>query len=172
LGGRGSLYDTSVWIALAFSAHPLHAPAKAAFLAASPAQPALFCRATQQSALRLLSTPAIATAYGVPALSNHDALAVLAGFMASPSVGFVDEPANVFPRWQALADLPTPSPKRWMDAYLAAFALAAALPFVTGDSDFNAFAGLSPTVLVAPVSSTPATPASPPAGGASGVSSP
>ena len=71
-------------LALAFSAHPLHASAQTAFLAASPADPALFCRATQQSVLRLFSTPAIAKAYGVPAITNHEALGILDGFLASP----------------------------------------------------------------------------------------
>jgi predicted nucleic acid-binding protein len=76
LNAPGSLFDTSVWIALSFAAHPLHAPARAAFLAASPANRALFCRATQQSVHRILSTPAIVKAYGVPT-HNRDALAIL-----------------------------------------------------------------------------------------------
>jgi uncharacterized protein len=150
LSGPGSLFDTSVWIALTFAAHPLHAPAKSAFLAASPASGALFCRATQQSFLRLVSTPAIARAYGVPTPSNHDALAILDGLMTSASVGFVDEPPNVFPRWRTFADVASSSPKRWMDAYLAAFAMEAGIGLVTCDNDFNAFAGLSATVLSHP----------------------
>ena len=106
--------------------------------------------ATQQSFLRLLSNATIAKAYGVAPLSNRDVLKFLDGFMSSSAVGYVDEPAGAFDRWKALADLPTPSPKRWMDAYLAAFALEGALPFVTGDTDFNAFAGLNPTILITP----------------------
>jgi toxin-antitoxin system PIN domain toxin len=150
LNAPGSLFDTSVWIALSFAAHPLHPPARAAFLAASPANRAFFCRATQQSVLRILSTPAIVKAYGVPTPTNRDALAILDRLMAYPSVGFVEEPPNIVPRWRAFADLPSPSPKRWMDAYLAAFAFEAGLTLVTGDADFKAFPGLNPTVLIAP----------------------
>ena len=93
-------------------------------------KPALFRRATQQSFLRLLTTPTIAKAYGVSTPTNHDALSILDGFMGSSSVGSVDEPAKIFARWRSLADLPTASAKCWMDAYLAAFALQAGLKFL------------------------------------------
>jgi predicted nucleic acid-binding protein len=73
--------------------------------------------------------------------------------MADASVGFAEEPRNIVPRWRAFADLPSPSPKRWMDAYLAAFAVEAGLVLVTGDGDFKALSGLNPTVLVAPPAS-------------------
>lgn len=165
MNGRGSLFDTSVWIALAFDAHPLHAPAEAVVLAASPAQPALFCRVTQQSVLRLLTTAAIAKQFGVPAATNHQALAIVDGFMASPSVAYINEPPNVFPRWRALADLPTASPKRWMDAYLAAFAIEAGLVFVTADQAFTSFTGLNPTVLLVPAPPVAASPPVPPGQG-------
>jgi len=155
LSALGSLYDTSVWVALAFSAHPLHLPAKAEFATASAANPALFCRATQQSFLRLLTTPTIAKAYGVSTPINHDALSILDGFMGSSSVGSVDEPAKIFARWRSLADLPTASAKCWMDAYLAAFALQAGLKFVTGDNDFKNFAGLNPKLIVPPPPAAP-----------------
>jgi predicted nucleic acid-binding protein len=162
----------SVWIALAFDSHPLHATAEAAFLAASPAQPALFCRATQLSVLRLLTTAVIAKRFGVAAATNHQALAIIDGFMAPHSVAFVDEPANVFSRWRMLAFLPTASPKRWMDAYLAAFAIEAGLGFVTGDKDFAAFPGLNPTILVVPAPPVPASPPAPPSPGQGGGATP
>jgi predicted nucleic acid-binding protein len=59
--------------------------------------------------------------------------------MQRPNVGFMDEPPALVPRWKAYADLPTASPKRWMDAYLAAFAVEAGLEFVSGDNDFKVF---------------------------------
>ena len=147
MNGPGFRFDTNVWIGLAFAAHPLHTAATAAFLATSPARPALFCRATQQSVLRLLTTAKVVQAFGVPALTSRAALAILDGFMASPSVPFLAEPRDLFARWRTFADLPSASPKRWMDAYLAAFAVEAGLGFVTADKDFAAFPGLDLTLL-------------------------
>ena len=112
MNAPGSLFDTSVWIALSFAAHPLHDAARAAFAAASPSSPACFCRATQHSVLRLLTTPAIAKVYGVGTPTNRDALEILDRFMADPSIAFAEEPAKVFSRWRAFADLPSSSPKR------------------------------------------------------------
>ncbi len=74
--------------------------------------------------------------------------------MARPSVGFIDEPPNVVPSWRAFADLATSSPKRWMDAYLAAFSTEAGLQFVTADKDFAVFPGLNPNILTISVAST------------------
>ena len=50
-----------------------------------------------------------------------------------------DEPPGVFAQWRSLAGLNTASPKVWMDAYLAAFAMSAGLLLVTLDRDFNNF---------------------------------
>jgi toxin-antitoxin system PIN domain toxin len=159
LSGPGSLFDSNVWVALAFAAHPLHAPARDAYLAASPQSPALFCRATQQSVLRLLTTDAVVKPFGVPTPTNHDALTILDAWMASPNVTFVDEPANLFTRWKTLSDLPTPSPKRWMDAYLAAFAMEANVALVSTDGVFGTFPGLNASVLTVPPSPASPSPA-------------
>jgi predicted nucleic acid-binding protein len=83
--------------------------------------------------------------------------------MALPQVKYLDEPPGLVPRWRALAELPTASPKRWMDAYLGAFALEAKIGVVTTDGAFQAFAGLNPTLL------TPAAPALPAGGQGAGT---
>lgn len=44
----GSLFDTNVWIAVLFPPHPFHPQAQQALQQASPAEPAVFCRSTQQ----------------------------------------------------------------------------------------------------------------------------
>jgi toxin-antitoxin system PIN domain toxin len=124
------------------------AAATAAYRAATAERPACFCRSTQQSVLRLLSLPALLHSYGVPGLSNQDALTTLDRFMASPTVAYRDEPARVVPLWHRLAALPTASPKVWMDAYLAAFAIAGGLELVTFDKGFSQFAGLTHTIVV------------------------
>lgn len=67
------LLDGNVWLAAAFPAHP-----------------ALFCRATQQSFLRLVSTPAIFNAYRSDPITNRDALSALAAFAALPQVDLIE----------------------------------------------------------------------------------
>lgn len=138
----GYLFDTNVWVALVFESHPLHAAATGALMAASPERKACFCRSTQQSFLRLISSENMARQYGVRPLGNREAFAFLESFMGRPNVGFRDEPPNLLPRWKGYADLTTSSPKRWMDAYLAAFAVEAGLELVSADTAFSAFADL------------------------------
>jgi len=57
------LYDSNLWVALTFAAHPHHGRAVEKFASASAESPACFCRATQQSFLRLATTPALLRAY-------------------------------------------------------------------------------------------------------------
>ena len=135
----GYLFDTSTWLAATFEQHPSHSVARRALQQATSTQPAFFCRATQQSFLRLVSTAVLAKTYGVPPLTNRDALAVLDALQALPQVGVRDESPGVFTLWCQLAGLNTVSPKVWMDAYLAAFAIAGGLTLVSLDRDFKNF---------------------------------
>lgn len=134
----GCLLDSNIWIALTFSSHPGHQAASSA-MALAENRPASFCRSTQQSFLRLVSTPALARQYGAGELTNDDALQLLERFMASPFVDYREEPVGLFPLWRQLAGRATAAPKAWMDAYLAAFAIASGLKLVTLDYDFVAF---------------------------------
>jgi len=90
----------------------------------------------------------MASQYGVDAISNRKAFEFLETLMRRSNVGFRDEPPNLLPRWKSYADLATSSPKRWMDAYLAAFAVEAGLELVSGDTAFKAFADLPLKSLV------------------------
>lgn len=137
------LLDTNVWVALTFTSHPRHSAAAALFAEASSRAPACFCRATEQSFLRLSSTPAILAAYGASGLTNADALRVFLAFTALPQVRTLSEPAKLTALWHKLAGIPTTSPKVWMDAYLAAFAISSDLTFVTLDQGFRAYEGAS-----------------------------
>ncbi len=134
-----SLFDTSVWLAAIFEQHPFHRIGRQALRQATSAQPAVFCRATQQSVLRLMSTAGIAKSYGEPPLTNQGALMTLDALQALPQVAWRDEPPGVFGLWRTLAALDIASPKVWMDAYLAAFAIAGGLRMVTLDRDFKNF---------------------------------
>ncbi len=145
----GSLFDVSVWVAAVFPTHPFHPQARQALEAATPVDPAAFCRSTEQSFLRLVSTPVISRAYGADGLTNRDALVALDALLALPQVSEREEPRGMGSLWHRLAARDTPSPKLWMDAYLATFAMAGGLRMVTLDHDFNAFAveGLDLVVL-------------------------
>jgi toxin-antitoxin system PIN domain toxin len=134
------LYDSSVWLALIFNAHPAHKSALRAFDRATNNRPACFCRATQQSFLRLISTPAVLRAYGAGAMTNADALQMFDDLMANPVIDYRDEPRDITGLWPRNAMRSAPSPKTWMDAYLAAFSLGAKLTLVTFDRDFEAYA--------------------------------
>ena len=147
----GTLFDTNAWLAALFTSHPFHGHAQSALQAATPSEPAIFCRSTQQSFLRLASTPALLKVYGATGLTNRDALAALDALQALPQVRVADEPPGVFALWRTFADLGTASPKVWMDAYLAAFAVAGGLRMVTLDGDFRNYTTRGLTLeLIAP----------------------
>lgn len=138
MSDSGYLLDSNVWIALAFDAHPGRVVAQEAFARITADRPAVYCRATQISFLRLASTPAILRAYGVADWTNRDALDLRTQFQSATNVVFREEPDNLITLWHRLADRPTASPRVWMDAYLAAFAIAGGLTLLTLDRDFAA----------------------------------
>ena len=104
---------------------------------ATPGEPAVFCRSTQQSFLRLASTPTLLRAYGAEGLTNRDALVALDALLALPQVCERTEPPGVLALWHRLACRDTASPKVWMDAYLGAFAIRGGLRMVSLDHDFK-----------------------------------
>lgn len=111
------LVDTSVWLALSLSSHPFHAMGLDWLAQQTGEASVLFCRATQQSFLRLLTTQSVVRPFGIT-LTNAAAWSV---YVASQ--------------------------KLWMDAYLAAFAVAGGVELVTTDKAFKQFEGLRVTVL-------------------------
>jgi toxin-antitoxin system PIN domain toxin len=141
------LADSNVWLALALSKHQFHSAAKGWLKKRSPKATALFCRSTQQSFLRLLTTTAVMSPYGVLALSNRVAWTVYEGFVADDRIAWAGEPSGLEPLWKKLAGSPKASPKLWMDAYLAAFAIAGGHQLVTTDKAFEHFKGLDVLVL-------------------------
>ena len=81
------LADSNVWLALALSKHALHPIVRAWFARQKPSQPVLFCRSTQQSFLRLLTTRAVLAPYGIPPLTNKAAWSAFEGFRADQRIG-------------------------------------------------------------------------------------
>ena len=103
--------------------------------------------ATQQSFLRLLTTGPVSAPYGIPPLSNKAAWSVYEGFLADERIAWVEEPSGLERHWKKLAAGSKASPKLWMDAYLAAFALAGGYQLVTTDKAFKQFKGLGLLLL-------------------------
>ncbi len=130
------LCDSNVCLALSVEQHVHHAKAAEWFGALTEADTAVFCRATRISFLRLL-TQKIAPDF-VP-LTNRAAWAVLDQLMADDAAGFESEPQGLDFVWRQLTERDASSPKLWMDAYLAAFAIAGGLRMVTLDKDFLNF---------------------------------
>jgi toxin-antitoxin system PIN domain toxin len=143
------LADTNFWLALMLSKHVFHAAARDWFAAQSAAASVLFCRATQQSFLRLFTTEAATRPYDIPPMTNAAAWNLYDDLIADRRIAWAAEPSadGVERSWKAFAVRGTASPKLWMDAYLAAFATAGGHRLVTTDKAFAQFKGLDPIVL-------------------------
>ncbi|MES2660516.1 MAG: TA system VapC family ribonuclease toxin [Verrucomicrobiota bacterium] len=136
---RGCLIDSNIWLAIAFDRHGNHDAAQEMIGKTTPEFPACFCRATEQSVVRLLSTAAIQALYESPGITNEGAIRLLSEWQSEPNVTCIDEPADTRDLWLRLANRNTASPKLWMDAYLAAFAISGKLRLVTNDRAFRQF---------------------------------
>lgn len=144
-----NLCDVNVWLALTLSGHA-HAGAARRWFDQMPVPGSvLFCRVTQQAYLRLLTNAAVLAPYGNPPLSNREAWAAYEALLADDRVMLrADEPPGIEARWRELTLRDTASTKLWMDAYLAAFSIAAGYRMVTTDTAFGQFPRLD-LVLVA-----------------------
>jgi toxin-antitoxin system PIN domain toxin len=140
--GLKELLDTNTWIALALDTHPQHAAARRWYDAAPlTSGDLLFCRATEISFLRLLTQEQVMKRCGVVAMTNEEAIEYLAGVYRDPAVARADEPPAARPLWLQLAASSFASPNTWMDAYLAAFAIALGAEMVTFDRAFLSYVG-------------------------------
>lgn len=130
--------------------HHVHHPVARDWLEAESALDSIaFCRATQQTLLRLLTNAAVLAPYGNPPLTNREAWAIYAAFLADDRITWADEPDGLESRWRKWAVRDTASPKLWMDSYLAAFAGAEGYTMVTTDAVFGQFLGLDSLILAA-----------------------
>jgi toxin-antitoxin system PIN domain toxin len=142
------LCDSNVWLALALSRHTHQAAARDWLETVVDPASVLFCRATQQTFLRLLTNAAVLAPYGNPPLTNQQAWSAYEALLADDRIVFhAREPTGLELRWRQLAVRDTPSPKLWMDAYLAAFALAGGFRMVTTDVAFRQFSELDLVLL-------------------------
>jgi toxin-antitoxin system PIN domain toxin len=142
------LCDSNVWLALALSRHAHHAVADEWLDGVDEPASIFFCRATQQTFLRLLTNAAVLAPYGNPPLTNHQAWTAYEALAADDRIRLsAEEPVGLEHQWQVFAARETTSPKLWMDAYLAAFALAGGYRMVTTDPAFQQFGGLDLRLL-------------------------
>jgi uncharacterized protein len=139
-----NLCDSNVFIALTLEAHP-HRPRAADWIEALDEGASLyFCRTTQQSYLRLLT---VKEWMKEDVCTNSEAIEVYTKLRSDSRIQFAEEPPGLERQWLTYAHTSAPSPKKWMDAYLAAFAYRAKMTFVTFDRGFSSFPGLDLAVL-------------------------
>jgi toxin-antitoxin system PIN domain toxin len=142
------LLDSNIWLALSLDRHAHHATARNWLDRVQEANSVCFCRPTQQTLLRLLTTSSVLAPFGNPPLTNTEAWSVFEALLADDRILLrTEEPPGLERRWKELAVRDTASPKLWMDAYLAAFALAAGDRLVTIDRAFQQFPGLDLVLL-------------------------
>lgn len=141
------LVDTNVWLALLEEKHALHVSVSAWWQDLQEEDRILFCRSTQQSFLRLRATEALSVAYGSKPDTNLKAWQTYASLLKDERIQLVEEPIELERKWKELASIGTSSPKLWMDAYLAAFAIAGGYRLVTTDKTFKQFKGLALVLL-------------------------
>jgi len=94
-----------------------------------------FCRFTQFSVLRLLTTEKV---MGTDTQSVLQAWNVWDRVWADDRVKFLPEPEDLELEFRPRSRLHSPSPKVWPDAYLQAFAAVAGLQLVTLDRAIRA----------------------------------
>ena len=138
------LCDSNVFLALVTQTHAHHRIVQQWFDQLGTDDTAELCRMTQSSLLRLLTTDQFMHPY-TP--TNAQALSVLRIVLSDTRIRFADEPLELQERWHTLATSTKPSPKLWMDAYLAAFAELSSIRFVTLDKAFHRFKLLDLLIL-------------------------
>ena len=142
------LCDSNVWLALALSRHAQHAAVREWLETVHDPASVLFCRATQQTFLRLVTNASVLSPYGNPPLTNRQAWEAYQALLVDDRIVFrPEEPAGLEAHWKRFALRETASPKIWMDAYLAAFAFAGGYRMVTTDAAFRQFRGLDLELL-------------------------
>ncbi len=95
----------------------------------------LFCRFTQMTVLRLLTTDPV---MGKDTKTMSEAWSLWDRIWADTRIAFLAEPDDLEKEFRSRSRLSSRSPKVWADAYLLAFAAVAGLKLVTFDHALQA----------------------------------
>lgn len=125
-----SFPDVNVWLALLLEDHAHRPPAVAWWQQADSPETIAFCRITQISVLRLLTTPA---AMNQRPLTMPEAWAAYDRLYEDDRVAYLHEPMGLEPHFRRAASSQAASPKVWADAYLLAYTDALEGSLVTFD---------------------------------------
>lgn len=136
------LPDVNIWLALSLRNHEHHQASRTWLNTMNQEASINFCRPTQQGLLRLLTTAVVMKGYGRIVMTNSEAWEAFDRMLGDDRVTFANEPPGIEETWKSLALRKTSSPKLWMDAYLAAFAIQSGFQLVTADKAFTQFKGL------------------------------
>jgi uncharacterized protein len=126
------LIDANVWLALASERHEHHAAARNWFMSLGEEE-AAFCRITQMTLLRLLTSPAV---MAEEAVKPREAWELYRKLRRDWRVTFTAEPAGLEGLWVDLMNHPNAGTS-WTDAYLAAFAVGHSCALATFDRGFR-----------------------------------
>jgi toxin-antitoxin system PIN domain toxin len=121
--------DANVWLALLWSRH-IHSETARKWFERAGEEQFFFCRFTQLTVLRLLTTDKI---MGKDTKSMSEAWGLWDRVWADTRIAFLPEPEDLEREFRSRSRMKTRSPKVWADAYLLAFASVAGLKFVTFD---------------------------------------
>lgn len=122
--------DANVWLALIWERH-IHSERAREWLNAQGEDGQFcYCRFTQLTVLRLLTTQTI---MGQDTATMSQAWGVWDKVCADSRISFVPEAENLEPELRSRSRSAMASPKVWADAYLLAFAAMAGLRLVTFD---------------------------------------
>ncbi len=121
--------DANVWLALLWSRH-IHSEKARRWFEENGEEQFYFCRFTQITVLRLLTTAQI---MGNDTRTMTEAWELWDRIWADPRIAFLPEPDNLEQEFRTRSQLSSRSPKVWADAYLLAFAATAGLRLITFD---------------------------------------
>lgn len=130
--------DVNVWVALTYGAHAHHAFAKAWFDQLQNESRICFCRFTQLSLLRLLTTEAVMRD---EVMTQNQAWAAYDSWLSDRRVIFMEESPDVESIFRSLSSRAYPGPRTWAEDYLAAFAAVSEGQLVTFDQGFRGKVG-------------------------------
>ena len=121
--------DANVWLALVWSRH-VHSEKALRWFERSGEEQFFFCRFTQLTVLRLLTTE---TAMQGDVRNMSQAWELWDKIWADTRIAFLPEPEGLEPEFRVQSRLTSRSPKVWADAYLLSFAIVAGVRLVTFD---------------------------------------